>query len=124
MIAHTNITKAEAKNTEIIFAESVGSSADIIATELKPLLRFRPDAQVTVSTFADVRLLQMVLRDTNSFDETVNYIYLKQLEEAGIIVINKIDLIDTEQLAEIKRIMLERYERKICFIKTLWTKIT
>ena len=37
-----------------------------------------------------MRLLQMILTGgTNLFDEAVNYIYLKQLEEAGIIVINK-----------------------------------
>ena len=104
----------ETNETEIIFAESVGSCTDIVATVLKPLLHFRPDAQVTVSTFADVRLLQMILKGgANLFDETVNYIYLKQLEEAGIIVINKIDLINKEQLAEIKRLMQEKYGSKI-----------
>src|SRR5262245_28757574 len=66
----------ETSNTEVIFAESVGSCTDIVATVLKPLLRFRPDAQTTVSTFTDVRLLRMILSGaSNSFDETVNYIY-------------------------------------------------
>jgi G3E family GTPase len=104
----------ETNGTEIIFAESVGSCTDIVATVLKPLLRFRPEAQSTVSIFADVRLLQMILKGgTNLFDETVNYIYFKQLEEAGIIVINKIDLISEEQLAEIKQLMQEKYGSKI-----------
>lgn len=104
----------ETNETEIIFAESVGSCTDIVATVLKPLLHFRPGAQVTVSTFADVRLLQMILKgDTNLFDEEVHYIYLKQLEEAGIIVINKIDLINKEQLEEIKQLMQEKYGSKI-----------
>ena len=104
----------QTNETEIIFAESVGSCTDIVATVLKPLLHFYPHAQITVSTFADVRLLEMILKaDTNFFDETVNYIYLKQLEEAGIIVINKIDLIDKEQLEKIKQFMLQKYETKI-----------
>lgn len=104
----------ETNKTEIIFAESVGSCTDIVATVLKPLLHFRPSAQVTVSIFADVRLLQMILKGgTNLFDETVNYIYLKQLEEAGIIVINKIDLINKEKLAVIKELMQELYGSKI-----------
>lgn len=103
----------ENEKTEIIFAESVGSCTDIVATVLRPLLRFRPMAQVTVSVFADVRLLQMIFKDgARIFDETVNYIYLKQLEEAGIIVINKIDLINEEQLTEIKRLMKEKYGSK------------
>jgi G3E family GTPase len=104
----------ETNETEIIFAESVGSCTDIVATVLKPLLHFRPAAQITFSVFTDVRLLQLILKGgTNLFDETVNYIYLKQLEEAGIIVINKIDLINKEQLAEVKNLMQEKYGNKI-----------
>jgi len=104
----------EKNKTEIIFAESVGSCTDIVATVLKPLLLSHPMEQVTVSTFADVRLLRMILMDgTNLFDETVNYIYLKQLEEAGIIVINKVDLITKEELEEIKQLVQEKYKSKI-----------
>jgi G3E family GTPase len=111
----TNIQSLiETNKTEIIFAESVGSCTDIVATVLKPLLKFRPGTQVTVSTFADVRLLQMILKsDENLFDKEVCYIYLKQLEEAGIIVINKIDLINKEQLEEIKQLMQEKYGTKV-----------
>ncbi|MDB5276305.1 MAG: hypothetical protein JWR61_1260 [Ferruginibacter sp.] len=103
-----------ANNTAVIFAESVGSCTDIVATVLKPLLQFYPAAQVTISAFADVRLLQLMLNGgTNLFDETVNYIYLKQLEEAGIIVVNKMDLIDQTTLAEIKVLMQQKYPGKI-----------
>jgi G3E family GTPase len=103
-----------ANNAAVIFAESVGSCTDIVATVLKPLLQFYPAAQVTISAFADVRLLQLMLnRETNLFDETVNYIYVKQLEEAGIIVVNKTDLIDQTTLAEIKVLMLQKYPGKI-----------
>lgn len=108
------VSLTETNGTEVIFAESVGSCTDIVATVLKPLLHFRPDAQVTVSTFADVRLLKMMLiGEKNLFDETVTYIYLKQLEEAGIIVISKIDLIDKKELAEVKLLMDERYGNKV-----------
>ncbi len=104
----------QTNSTELIFAESVGSCTDIVATVLKPLLRFRPATQITVSAFADVRLLQMMFSDDASlFDETVNYIYFKQLEEAGIIVVNKIDLIDKEALPGIKQQMQEKYPGKI-----------
>lgn len=103
----------ETNKTEIIFAESVGSCTDIVATVLKPLLQFHPGAPVTVSVFADVRLLEMVMGGKIFFDEAVNYIYLKQLEEAGIIVINKIDLINTQQLIQIMELMQEKYGSKI-----------
>ncbi len=101
-------------NTEVIFAEAVGSCTDIVATVLKPLLQFRPDAQTTVSTFTDIRLLRMILTDTmNSFDESVNYIYKKQLEEAGIIIVNKIDLVTEEELQKVKQLVGEKYSDRI-----------
>ena len=100
--------------TEVIFAESVGSCTDIVATVLKPLLQYRPNAQVSLSTFADVRLLQMILSEAASnFDESILYIFKKQLEEAGIIVVTKIDLITAEALQDIQQLMQEKYGKKI-----------
>ena len=92
----------ETNHVKVVFAESVGSCTDIVATVLKPLLQRRPVATVTLSVFADGRLLQMMLEDQGSFDETVRYIYKKQLEEAGVIVVTKVDLMTAEQLQEIK----------------------
>lgn len=104
----------EANQPDIIFAESVGSCTDIVATVLKPLFHYRPETQVTFSTFADVRLLKILLEENSSaFDESVRYIYFKQLEEAGIIVISKIDLIDNESLQEIKQLVEKKYGDKI-----------
>jgi len=79
----------------VVFAESVGSCTDLIATVLKPLLHQHPEWQTTMTTFADAQLLNS---SAPGFDETVNYIYHKQLEEAELIVVSKSDLIDTTQL--------------------------
>ena len=104
----------EEHQVEVIFAESVGSCTDIVATVLKPLLQYRPNAQVTLSTFADVRLLQLIMgENTSSFDESILYIFKKQLEEAGIIVVTKIDLITAEALHKIQELMQEKYSDKI-----------
>jgi G3E family GTPase len=99
---------------DVIFAESVGSCTDIVATVMKPLLRYLPEAKVTFSTFADIRLLQILLnKNANIFDESIRYIYFKQLEEAEIIIISKIDLTDEKTLLETKQIMNEKYGDKI-----------
>lgn len=104
----------ETNNPDIIFAESVGSCTDIVATVLKPLLKFRPDTEVTISTFTDIRLLKMIVSgNQTTFDETVTYIYHKQLEEAGILVINKIDLISNSELIRVKQLVEEKYKNKI-----------
>ena len=104
----------EVTRPAVIFAEAVGSCTDMVATVMKPLLLYRDDVSVTVSVLTDVRVLYMQLRhNTLLFDESVNYIYFKQLEEAGIIVVNKIDLIDAGQLADIRRVMQQKYPDKI-----------
>jgi len=102
----------ETNQPDVIFAESVGSCTDIVATVIKPLVKFRPEAEVTFSTFADAQLLKMLLQQNSSFDESVRYIYFKQLEEAEVIVISKIDLMDDNSLEEMKR-LIDKYSDKI-----------
>ena len=88
---------AENGKPDIIFAESVGSCADIIATVMKPLSDFRSTYSIrsSLSAFTDGRLLQARLDGgTLPFSEDVIYIFDKQIEEADILVINKSDLFD------------------------------
>jgi Ni2+-binding GTPase involved in maturation of urease and hydrogenase len=96
----------------VLFAESVGSCTDLIATVLKPLLQQHPEWQPTVSVFADARLLQSLLDDSTApaFDASVRYIYFKQLEEAQVIVVNKADLLTDK--ATLRGLMQERYSEK------------
>lgn len=76
----------------VIFAESVGSCTDLVATVLKPLLQRHPEWRTTATTFADA---QLITDGAVNFDETVGYIFNKQLEEAKVIVVSKIDLLET-----------------------------
>ncbi len=107
-------TLVKTYNVDTIFAESAGSCTDVVATIFNPLSQFRPQLQVTVSTFADANLLYDFLKDNKGFfDEDVKYIYFKQIEEAGVIVVSKTDLISKQQLRELKQIMQENYRDKI-----------
>lgn len=97
---------------DIIFAESVGTCTDIVATVMKPLIQYK-DATVTISTIADARLLHtIVVAHKKVFGEDVEYILFKQLEEAEIIVINKIDLLDNKELEELKECISKSYASK------------
>jgi Ni2+-binding GTPase involved in maturation of urease and hydrogenase len=81
---------------DVIFAEAVGSSADIVATVIKPLQDLKkPDSlNITFSVFADMRLFfQWVTGEVTPFGQKVMYLYGKQVEEAGLLVINKRDLV-------------------------------
>ncbi|GAK54024.1 cobalamin synthesis protein P47K [Candidatus Moduliflexus flocculans] len=92
---------------DVIFAESVGSCADVVATVLKPLSTFRhiPYEQLVLTVFADSRLLLRRLRGLPLvFSDDVCYIFDKQLEEAGLIVMNKSDLLNAEDRTELEHL--------------------
>jgi CobW/HypB/UreG, nucleotide-binding domain len=91
----------------ILFAESVGSCTDLVATVLKPLLEQYPGWRPTVSVFADANLVPDILEDHTDFDPAVRYIYLKQLEEAQVIVVTKTDQVADE--AAIRHLVSKYY---------------
>lgn len=100
---------------DVIFAESVGSCTDLAATVINPLLKFKPDQfEIVLSVFADVRLLIIFLQKNKAiFYDNVNYIYEKQLQEADIIVVNKIDLLTDEQLKVAKKMIAAAFKNKM-----------
>lgn len=100
---------------DVIFAESVGSCADIVATVVKPLLTLFNSAlrPSSFSVFADARLLRRRLAGMEMpFSEDVVYIFDKQIEEAGLVVINKTDLLGASACAEVREAFAQRYPEK------------
>jgi hypothetical protein len=101
------------EHPDIVFAESVGSCTDLIATIVKPLYRRRPDLKIVVSVFADASFLNALMDGNSVFgDESIRYIYKKQLEEADVLVINKTDLIAPEQLSNVDQVIRIEYAGK------------
>jgi len=94
---------------DVLFAESVGSCVDLVGPVLTPLatLTDSVDRHITYSVFVDGRLLRRrLLGLPMPFSENVCYIFDHQLEEAGVLVINKSDLLareDGDMLAELAR---------------------
>jgi G3E family GTPase len=81
---------------DAVFAESVGSCADIIATVVKPFEAFRENygAGSVFSVFADSRLLLARLEGRRlPFSDDIIYLFDRQLEEADLVVLNKRDLL-------------------------------
>jgi G3E family GTPase len=113
----------EINKPEIIFAESVGSCTDLIGTIARPMARFRPKMEVVISIFADAALLLSLLEGRASFiDDRVRYIYKKQLEEADILSVNKVDLITRGQLKIIDEFLRNEYPDKILLHQNSKTK--
>ncbi|MDH4091287.1 MAG: CobW-like GTP-binding protein [Cyclobacteriaceae bacterium] len=104
----------EKDQPEIIFAESVGSCTDLIATLVKPLNNTRPDIKIVVSVFADAELLSSLIEGNSSFlEDSVRYLYRKQLEEADFLVLNKTDLLKPKQLGTVDKVLKSAYPNKI-----------
>jgi Ni2+-binding GTPase involved in maturation of urease and hydrogenase len=110
----------EMAHPDVIFAESVGSCADIVATVVKPLMRLRPQGlpPQSFSVFTDIRLLQLRLEDeTLPFSDNVIYIFDKQIEEAGLLVINKKDLIPGPEANTIVNLARKKFPRKTILLQ-------
>ncbi len=73
---------------DVVFAEPVGSCTDIIATVIRPL------AQLSGIRFAAAPFSVVVdpTRDIGEMNELVGYLYRRQLAEADIVVVSKLDL--------------------------------
>ena len=108
-----HIEELNKDSPDIIFAESVGTCTDLIATIARPMSRFKPEVEIVISIFADASLVSSIIEGRSSFsEESVRYIYKKQLEEADILVLNKIDLIGAEQMNSLGQIIRSEYPGK------------
>ena len=104
---------------DIFLAEPVGSCTDLVATVSYPLRRLYGDqfdvAPLTV-LMDPVRASRILgLEEGRKFSPKVSYVYLKQLEEAHVLAINKIDLIDAERRAKLREELSRRWPEKEIF---------
>ena len=101
---------------DYIFAESVGSCTDLVSTVIQPLLDLKDSSSqdVTFSVLSDSRLLLKFLSGEDlPFQEGILYIFEKQIEEAGVLVMNKSDLLNDIQKRQLQDLVKEKYKDKI-----------
>ncbi|MBM3778944.1 MAG: cobalamin biosynthesis protein P47K [Acidimicrobiia bacterium] len=98
---------------DVFLAEPVGSCTDLKATVSYPLRRMYGENFVVApfSVLVDpLRALRVLdLEPGRRFTDKVRYVYEKQLEEADLLVINKIDAVEAERLAILRAALAERY---------------
>src|SRR5713226_2935709 len=102
---------------DVFLAEPVGSCTDLKATVSYPLRRMYGDA-FSVAPFSvlldPIRALRVLgLEEGRRFTDKVLYVYGKQLEEADVLVINKIDTVGSVRLAVLREALRERYPRAV-----------
>jgi len=101
---------------DILLGEPVGSCTDFVAAVANPIkihykdeFRFAP-----FSTMVDPhRVREFMLGDTDTtFPEEVTYLFMKQLEEADLIVLNKIDLLEDDEIRRLTSILEKKFSGK------------
>ncbi len=115
-----------ADRPDTFLAEPVGSCTDLVATVTYPLRRMYGDnfrvapLSVVLDPIRAARILGVELagqgiRRTSTFSPKVAYIYLKQLEEADVLVVNKIDSLGADDLARLDAALAEQFPRAARF---------
>lgn len=106
----------EQSRPEVFIAEPVGSCTDLVATVTYPLRRlYRGRFTIApVSVLVDpIRAARVFgLEKGGSFTEKVLYIYLKQLEEADLVIISKSDLLRQDQLDALQKAITAKFPGK------------
>jgi len=104
---------------DVFLAEPVGSCTDLKATVSYPLRRMYGD-NFSVAPFSvlldPVRALRVLGREEGRrFSDKVLYVYGKQLEEADVLVINKIDTVAPARLVVLRTALRERCPGAVLF---------
>ncbi len=103
-------------NPAVLMGEPVGSCTDFVAAVAHPIKIHYKDAFIFApfSTVVDPeRVRELLLEETPSpFPEEVAYLFGKQLEEADLIVLNKIDRIDSAEQKRLTAALQEKYPHK------------
>jgi G3E family GTPase len=98
---------------DIFLAEPVGSCTDLAATVTMPLRHLYGEryavAPLSVLVDPDRALRVLGIEGGRSFSPKVQYVYRKQLEEAEVLVINKVDVVDPARVSALRDILQRDY---------------
>lgn len=106
----------EKNNPDIIIGEPVGSCTDLISTIYRPMSNYFTN-KFTLAPLSVVvdpkKIIEFLGNETKSlYPSEVKYLFCKQIEEADIIVLNKIDLMSHQELITIESIIKKNFPEK------------
>ena len=88
---------------DVVFAESIGSAGNLVGTVMTPMLEGSDHRPNSLSCMVDVRLLLRLVRNEYlPFSDSVNATFMNQMNESDLLIINKIDLLSSSDVAELK----------------------
>lgn len=100
---------------DVIITEPVGSCTDLVATVIEPLRQLHGDryeiAPLAV-LFKPEHGRKILRNEKLGFSPKAAYIFLKQIEEADIVAINKVDKLKPGEIDELIRLVQQRFPGK------------
>lgn len=97
---------------DIILAEPVGSCTDLVATVALPMMDLLGE-RFEITPYAVVLKpshgLKILSGQGRGFSPKAEYIFRKQLEEADVLLINRIDELSPEAVDQLERLLAEQY---------------
>lgn len=98
---------------DVILAEPVGSCTDLVATVIQPLKQLY-EARFQIAPYAVILKPSQgrkILKNEagTGFSPKAAYILKKQLEEADLVLINRIDELSAEELSELQTLLNSQY---------------
>ena len=113
VVAVGRLTAAE--RPDVLLSEPVGSCTDLVATVVQPLKRHYAERYVTTPlvVLVDPHRAQKILTRAprGGFSPKAAYIFEKQLEEADVIAVNKVDTITDQQRDAVVGLVRQRYSK-------------
>lgn len=101
---------------DVIIAEPVGSCTDLVATVIEPLRALHGERfeLAPLAVLLKPEHGQKILRGQAGlgFSAKAAYIFLKQIEEADIVVMNKVDKLTTAEREELLKLLASRWPDK------------
>lgn len=106
----------QSESPDVIIAEPVGSCTDVMATVLQPLRELHGDryrlAPLTVLLKPEHGHRILSGRKKAGFSPKAAYIFMKQIEEADIVAVNKLDKLTEAEQVELIGMVRERFPEK------------
>ena len=110
------IEKILVHEPDILMGEPVGSCTDFVAAVANPI-KIHYQKAFTFAPFSTMvdpdRVRELLLQEADtSFPEEVAYLFGKQLEEADLIILNKVDLLADSEKERLMSALSERFPQK------------
>ncbi len=106
----------QSAHPDVVITEPVGSCTDLVATVIEPLRQLHGGkydiAPLTVLLKPEHGLKILRAEARVGFSQEAAYIFLKQIEEADIVAINKIDKLEPPERDELLSLVEEHYPGK------------